>query len=158
MGLLVAARHQGWAFQKPSIIWHLLNFSSLTPTTQQEGPSASGISDYGPFSKNIRSEPFNLPSLPILFPLCATQGKQALSVLVEPDRAVSSTFTVIFWTTYFRSDSLWVYIVGSSGKTRVLWRRVFSIKFGMNMKYFRCKASKHHFQNFSVPCTLWMFY
>jgi len=28
--LLVAAKHLGWVFWKPSIIWHVLNFSSLS--------------------------------------------------------------------------------------------------------------------------------
>lgn len=29
LGLLVAAKHLGWVFWKPSIIWHVLNFSSF---------------------------------------------------------------------------------------------------------------------------------
>lgn len=35
--------------KNPSIIWHLLNFSSFITTTQQQSPLALGISGYGPF-------------------------------------------------------------------------------------------------------------
>lgn len=48
---LVAAKHQGWIFWKSPITWHPLHFSSFIPTTQQQGPLASGTSDWGPSFK-----------------------------------------------------------------------------------------------------------
>lgn len=49
--------------------------------TQQQGPSASGISDYGPFSKHILSEHFNTLALPQL--LFSLPGRHLLSGPVE---------------------------------------------------------------------------
>lgn len=109
LGLIVAAKHLGWVFWKPSIIWHILNFSSFSSDYSTSACLfASNISDLGPFSKHTHSAHFSVLPLTISFPHLEHLSSSFLQrpcLLLKP-RSVSFTFTMISRIRPFRSDGL----------------------------------------------------
>ena len=125
--LLVAAKYLGWVFWKPSIIWHVLNFSSLSSHYSTTNVPLLQIGQIlGPSPNTC----IPCVSVPHLCPFCALLPGRRFLLFPEETvhylklTTVASPFTVISWTIPFRIDSLLVWIFWCSIRIKVFWSGV----------------------------------